>query len=84
MMQSELAELLGVSQYTVSVALSGKGRVSEKVRKRILAAAKEYGYRPNKLAAGLRGAKTQTVGIIWNFIDMWAGDTIIALNTLHH
>ena len=35
----ELAEKLGVSTYTVSVALSGKSGVSEATRKRVVEAA---------------------------------------------
>jgi LacI family transcriptional regulator len=76
--QNNLAESLGVSQYTVSVALGRKGRISEKTRQKVLEAAEEQGYRPNMLAAGLRGSSTMTLGMIWPFVDPWAGDSVIA------
>lgn len=80
--QEKLAKSLGLSQYTVSVALGRKGRISEVTRKKVLEAAQEQGYRPNILAAGLRGSKTQTFGLIWLFVDPWAGDSIIAYDLL--
>ncbi len=82
--QSELAEKLGVSQYTVSVALGGKGRISERMRRRVLKAADDLGYRVNPLAAGLRGAKTGTVGMIWHFVNPWAEDAMVALELLEY
>ena len=80
--QNKLAKDLGVSQYTISVALGRKGRISEVTRKKVLEAAEEQGYRPNILAAGLRGSKTMTIGMIWLFVDPWAGDSIIAYDLL--
>ncbi len=80
--QKEIAKLLNVSQYTVSVAFGSEGRISEKVRRRVLDAAKKYDYRPNRLASALRGSSTRTIGIIWNYADQWAGDTPIAMNIL--
>lgn len=78
--QTQLAQTLGVSQRTVSSALNGSGRVGEKLRKRILAVAEQQGYRPNRLAAGLRGSRTRSLGIVWAFSDPWAGDSGIALD----
>lgn len=78
--QTQLARTLGVSQRTVSSALNGSGRVGEKLRKRILDVAEQQGYRPNRLAAGLRGARTRSLGIVWAFADPWAGDSGIALD----
>ena len=82
--QSQIAQKLGVNQRTVSIALGASGRISEKMRQRVLSTAQDMGYRPNHLAAGLRGGKTQSIGIIWNFADDWTGDSIIAMKTLNH
>ena len=78
--QTQIAQKLGISQRTVSSALNGSGRVGAALRKRILEAAAEHGYRPNRLAAGLRGARTRSLGIVWAFADPWAGDAGIALD----
>jgi DNA-binding LacI/PurR family transcriptional regulator len=45
--QRAVAEHLGLSQATVSMALAGHPRIPEETRARILAAAEELGYRPN-------------------------------------
>lgn len=55
---SEIAEELGLSQSTVSRALSGKGRVSEDTRRRVMQYIEETGYRPNSIAKGLAEKKT--------------------------
>lgn len=55
---SEIAEELGLSQSTVSRALSGKGRVSEDTRERVMQYIQETGYRPNSIAKGLAQKKT--------------------------
>lgn len=49
---------------TVSRALNGKPDVSEETRERVLAVAKRLGYRPNRLAQGLRGKKVGTIGVV--------------------
>ena len=79
--QHEMAKLLGVSTYSVSVALGRKGRISEKTRQRILDGVKQYGYRPNKLAASLRAAKSNTIGVVWDFSG-WTGDVMSALELM--
>lgn len=47
---TELARRLGVSPCTVNKALTGKPKVSEKTRERIVAEAERLGYRPNRSA----------------------------------
>jgi LacI family transcriptional regulator len=81
--QAEIARKLGISQRTVSSALSGAPGVSEDTSSKILDLAEREGYRPNRLAAGLRGAKTSSVGIIWSFADPWSNDAIIALDLMN-
>lgn len=53
---NEVAEALGVSATTVSRALSGKGRISEETRQRVLEYAKDQGYQPNTERRAKKGA----------------------------
>jgi len=56
--------MAGVSQSTVSRVLSGGANVSEKKRKKILAAADKLDYKPNAQARSLITRRTMMVGII--------------------
>lgn len=63
----DIARATGLSQSTVSRILNRSPTVvpiAEATRERVLAAAKELGYRPNPLARGLRGASTMLLGVI--------------------
>lgn len=60
----EVAELAGVAPSSVSRALSDHPDVSEEMKRRVLRAADELGYRPNLLAQGLRSGQTRTIGFI--------------------
>lgn len=62
----DVAGLAGVSPGTVSRVFSRKVRVAQATRLRVIDAARELGYRPNPLAASLRGASSQTVGLLWS------------------
>lgn len=67
----DIAAHLGVSNTTVSVVLgdvpSRHVRVSESTRARILKAAQEMQYRPNRVARSLRYRKTNVIGIYTAF-----------------
>lgn len=67
----DIAAHLGVSNTTVSVVLgdapSRHVRVSDATRARILQAAKEMEYRPNRVARSLRYRKTNVIGIYTAF-----------------
>ncbi len=56
--------MAGVSQATVSRVLSGGANVSDKKRKKILAAADKLDYKPNAQARSLITRRTMMVGII--------------------
>lgn len=58
----DVAGALGVSKTTVSRAISGKGRISEGTRQRVLEYIKKYHYRPNVVAKGLANSKTYNIG----------------------
>lgn len=60
----EVSEASGVSEMTVSRVLRNKGDVSEATRTRVLAAAKELGYVPNKIAGALASQRVNLVGVI--------------------
>lgn len=63
----DIARATNLSQSTVSRILNRSPTVvpiADATRERVLAAAKELGYRPNPLARGLRGARTMLLGVI--------------------
>lgn len=62
----DVADFVGVSKSTVSNVFNNKKNVSEEIRNKVLDAAKQLNYYPNKLAVGLSKSKTGFVGI---FID---------------
>lgn len=61
----ELAAELGLSQTTVSRALNGYPEVSEKTRRRVVAAAKRYGYTPSMAARRLATGRAHALGIVF-------------------
>lgn len=60
----DVAETAGVSQSTVSRVFAGNTNVSEKKRKKILAAAEKLDYKPNAHARSLITRKTMMIGIV--------------------
>lgn len=60
----DVAQVVGVSTYTVSRALNGKKDVSEQLRQKILRVSREMGYVPNVAARGLQAGRTRTVAIV--------------------
>ena len=65
MTSREFAELIGVSQATVSRALNGSPSVCEKTRIYIEQKAEEYGFVLNSQARSLKTNKTQTIGVLF-------------------
>ncbi len=72
----DIAFLAGVSQPTVSRALSGSPMVSEATRGRILAIARQLNYRVAKNASTLRKGQTDTLALLL-FEDETADDSHI-------
>lgn len=63
----DIAKLLSVSPSSVSLVLNGKAkerRISEALTEKILTAAAEMGYQPNRAAISLRTGKSKTIGLI--------------------
>ena len=62
--QRDIARTLGVNVSTVSRALNGLKGVSESLKQKIEALAKDEGYSPNPFAASLRYDTTRTIGVV--------------------
>ncbi|GAA2103732.1 LacI family DNA-binding transcriptional regulator [Microlunatus panaciterrae] len=60
----DVAEASGVSISTASKGLHGKGRMRDDTRDRIIAVARELGFRPNLNASSLTSGRTFTVGLL--------------------
>ena len=81
----DIAAKAGVSIATVSHALRNPGRVSDLTRKKVLAAASEIGYTPNKLAASLRTSRSgNIVVIIPDISDSHNSKIIKAIEVIAH
>ena len=61
---TQVANLAGVSQSTVSRAYLPESPVTEKTRKKVLEAAKKLGYQPNAMARSLITRRSNMVGIV--------------------
>ena len=61
----DIAALAGVSQPTVSRALSGNPSVSHSTRLRVLAAAEQLHYKVDKNASGLRRQQARTLALLF-------------------
>ncbi len=61
----DIARITGLSTSTVSLVLNhAECRIASATREKVLKAAKEMNYRPNRLAAGLVTRKSKTIGLI--------------------
>jgi LacI family transcriptional regulator len=70
----QLSELLGLSQTTISRALNGYPEVNEETRRRVLKAAQETGYRPNRAARRLATGKAGSIGLVMPIASEQAAD----------
>lgn len=61
---ADVAEALGISKTTVSRAISGKGRIGEETRQRVMEYIEANHYKPNPIAKGLAKSKTYNIGWI--------------------
>jgi LacI family gluconate utilization system Gnt-I transcriptional repressor len=60
----DVSEASGVSEMTVSRVLRNRGDVSEATRERVLRAARDLGYVPNKIAGALASQRVNLVGVV--------------------
>ncbi len=71
---ADLGMLLGIDKSSVSLALRGSPKIGVETRKRVLAAAERYGYRPNLAARQLQqGARALSV------IGVYLPDSLVSL-----
>ncbi len=61
----DVAKELGVSKTTVSRALSGKGRIGEETRRKVMKFVTENDYRPSILAKGLAKSRTYNICVAY-------------------
>ena len=61
---AQVAKHARVSQSAVSRAFTPGGAVSDETRKKVLASAKELGYRPNALARSLISGRSGIIGVV--------------------
>ncbi|MFC4018416.1 LacI family DNA-binding transcriptional regulator [Micromonospora sp. GCM10011542] len=61
----EIARLAGVSVATVSRVSNGTGQVSEEMRRRVLEAIEEHGYRPDHLGRALAAGRHGALGLVF-------------------
>ncbi|GGM15538.1 LacI family DNA-binding transcriptional regulator [Nakamurella endophytica] len=62
----QVAALAGVSRSTASRALSGSPAISGETRRIVEQAAGSLGYRPNRMASGLRSRRSGLIGLVLN------------------
>ena len=60
----DVARLAGVSQATVSYALTGRGTIAAATRERVLRVAESIGYRPNLAARSMRTRRTGRLAVV--------------------
>lgn len=81
----EIADRLGVSLKSVSLAVNGTGRLSQKTRERILQAAREMGYRPNFAARSLVTRRSCLIGVLLPYSNSsFFGDIMTGIEKKAH
>ena len=61
---SDIARHAGVSPMTVSRALSDPPSVSDKMRRKVDAAVRQFGYLPNRIAGSLSSKRSNVIGLV--------------------
>ncbi|MBN1556184.1 MAG: LacI family DNA-binding transcriptional regulator [Phycisphaerae bacterium] len=65
----DVAELAKVSKSTVSLAINDSPLIKSSTRKKVLAAIKAVGYRPNISAQRLKGGSSMTIGVLVSNVE---------------
>ncbi len=64
-----LARHLGLSRWTISRVLNGHPGVKQETVERVQQAMKDLGFSPNPIARGLRGGRTQMIGVCFQELE---------------
>jgi DNA-binding LacI/PurR family transcriptional regulator len=64
-----VAEHAGVSQSAVSRTFTPGASISSKTRAKVLAAAKELGYRPNAIARSLITSRSRIIAVVMAYLE---------------
>lgn len=76
----DVAARAGVSKSLVSLVLRDSPKVSAEKREAVLAAISALDYTPSRLAAGLAGTRTRSVGVVIDdFSNLWFVDALAGL-----
>ncbi len=67
--RKDVAALAGVSEATVSFALSGKRYVSDELKNRVVNAANELGYYPDLIARAMCEKRTNSLAVLTNDLE---------------
>ncbi len=75
---TDIAKSIGMSHATVSMALKGDKRITDITRQAVEAAAARLGYKPSRLAQGLKSGKSMLIGVVsdrssWMLGERWEG-----------
>lgn len=74
----DISRALNISASTVSRGLNNNPQVRKEVRRKIIQAANEMGYQPNKFASSLRLKRTRSLGVVIPRIDSHFMSTVIS------
>ena len=74
----DVALAAGVSVSTVSLVLSGKGRISTATGERVNAAIEELGFVRNRQASALRGGQSGVIGLFVCYVPSPSYDAMTA------
>ncbi|MEV8338192.1 LacI family DNA-binding transcriptional regulator [Leucobacter sp. NPDC077196] len=76
----DVAERAGVSKSLVSLVLRDSPKVSAAKRAAVLSAVAELDYTPSRLAAGLAGTRTRSIGVVIDdFSNLWFVEALSGL-----
>jgi LacI family transcriptional regulator len=81
----KVAELAGVSVFTVSAVINGSSAVSPDLRARVQEAVARSGYKRNAVARSLKTGRTMTIGVtIGNITNPFYTDLVAAVQQVLH
>lgn len=81
----EIGKICGISESTVSKALSGYAGIKLETRDRVREVARKYGYQPNAMVKCLQTGFSQSVGIACNhFQDLFSGAIMDGVQEVLH